>query len=39
VMFGGRIVGIVDRDRASLEQVGMWMAGALAGATAAEASQ
>jgi hypothetical protein len=28
-MFGGRIVAVVDRDSASVEQVGMWMAGAL----------
>jgi simple sugar transport system ATP-binding protein len=28
VMFGGRIVAVVDRDKASVEQVGMWMAGA-----------
>ena len=27
VMFGGRIVGIVNRREASVEQVGMWMAG------------
>jgi general nucleoside transport system ATP-binding protein len=27
VMFSGRIVGIVERDRASPEQIGLWMAG------------
>lgn len=30
VMFGGRIVGIVDREAATVEEVGMWMAGARA---------
>ena len=30
VMFGGRIAAIVDRDAASVEQVGLWMAGARA---------
>jgi ABC-type uncharacterized transport system ATPase subunit len=30
VMFGGTIVAVVDRDAASVEQVGMWMAGARA---------
>jgi simple sugar transport system ATP-binding protein len=28
VMFGGRIVGVVDRGAANVEEVGMWMAGA-----------
>jgi len=28
VMFGGRIVGVVDREAANVEEVGMWMAGA-----------
>ena len=27
VMYGGRLVGIVDRERAALEEVGLWMAG------------
>ena len=31
VMFGGRVVGVVDRDRAVVEEVGLWMAGAPAG--------
>ncbi len=30
VMFDGRVAGIVARDKASVEQVGMWMAGAAA---------
>ncbi len=38
VMFGGRIVGTVERDKASAEQIGLWMAGSAAdsgrGATA-----
>jgi ABC-type uncharacterized transport system ATPase subunit len=28
VMFGGKIVGVVDREAANVEEVGMWMAGA-----------
>jgi len=36
VMFGGRIVGVVDRDTASVEQVGMWMAGVEAPGQSAE---
>jgi general nucleoside transport system ATP-binding protein len=35
VMFGGRIVGIVNRREASVEQVGMWMAGEARDGTAA----
>jgi simple sugar transport system ATP-binding protein len=27
VMYGGRLVGIVDRERAALEEIGLWMAG------------
>ncbi|OHD70410.1 MAG: heme ABC transporter ATP-binding protein [Spirochaetes bacterium RBG_13_68_11] len=27
VMYGGRLVGIVDRERADLEEIGLWMAG------------
>ena len=27
VMYGGRLVGIVNRDRADLEEIGLWMAG------------
>ena len=39
VMYGGRLVGIVDRERADLEEIGLWMAGSArelftAGATA-----
>jgi simple sugar transport system ATP-binding protein len=30
VMFGGRIAAVVDRETATVEQVGMWMAGAQA---------
>jgi simple sugar transport system ATP-binding protein len=27
VMYGGRLVGMVDRERADLGEIGLWMAG------------